>query len=77
MKFVFIGVPGESHESLTMYGVTFEAGVPAEVEDERYIAKLANHPHFSAVGEPVVSEETQTQESPPEPPKRRGRPPKA
>ncbi len=68
MQFVFLGVPGESHESLTMYGVNFERGVPAEVADSKHAAKLMNHPHFAAVAEPAVTEETQAQEPAPEEP---------
>lgn len=78
MKFEFIGVPGESHETLTMYGVTFTIGVPAEMEDERYVTKLANHPHFRAVAEAKPDDEAQATAEPAEPIKRGpGRPKKA
>ena len=80
MQFVFKGVPGESHDSLTMYGVTFPLGEPVNIDGDKAIAKLAKHPHFRAVAEPVVTAETQTQdpEEPQEPVKRGpGRPKKA
>jgi hypothetical protein len=62
MQFVFKGVPGESHESINMYGTVFPLGEPVEMADAKFAAKLANHPHFYAVAEPAVTDETQTQE---------------
>lgn len=68
MQFVFKGVPGESHESINMYGTVFPLGEPTNIEGDKFVAKLANHPHFCAVHEPVATEETQTHESTGEPP---------
>lgn len=51
MQFVFKGVPGESHASLTMYGVDFPLGEPVNIEGDKIVGKLANHPHFEAVAE--------------------------
>lgn len=48
MKFVFIGVPGEDHSSLHMYGVDMPLGEAVEVS-EVAAKKLANHPHFKLV----------------------------
>lgn len=77
MQFIFKGVPGESHDSLNMYGVEFPLGVPVNIDGEKAASKLANHPHFYSVTKPVVTEETQAQEPLAEPVKRGpGRPKK-
>ena len=47
MKFTFIGVPGEHHQSLHMYGVDMPLGEAVEVSDLA-ARKLKNHPHFKA-----------------------------
>ena len=69
MKFTFIGVPGESHKTIHMYGTDMPLGEPVEVSDVA-AKKLANHPHFEAV---VEAEEAAEQEG--DTPKRKpGRP---
>ncbi len=45
MKFKFIGVPGERHESLNMFGVVFPLGNAVEIEGKG-AEKLKSHPHF-------------------------------
>lgn len=64
MKFKFIGVPGERHESLNMFGVVFPLGEAVEIEGKG-AEKLKSHPHFEAVedgghagGADVTSEES-------------------
>ena len=47
MKYVFIGVPGEDHEGVLMYGVEMPLGEAVEVSDLA-ARKLKNHPHFKA-----------------------------
>lgn len=49
MQFVFKGVPGESHASINMYGTVFPLGDPTNIEGDKFVRKLANHPHFEAV----------------------------
>ncbi len=86
MQFVFTGVPGESHESINMYGTVFPLGEPTDIEGDKFVKKLANHPHFQAVVETKVYDDGTTftgtaplpDESPAEPVKRGpGRPKKA
>lgn len=80
MKFTFIGVPGEQHESLSMFGATFPLGESVEIEGDRAIAKLKAHPHFEVAApdseeeHPEAAQDSAT--APAEAPKRRGRPPK-
>jgi len=45
MKFKFIGVPGERHEALNMFGVLFPMGEAVEI-DGKGAEKLRGHPHF-------------------------------
>ena len=95
MRFIYIGgrefdgtsLPGE----VVVHGIAFVLNVPTELPDsvrnaDRIRAKLANHPHFRAVPDPMVavatlSEEEATQlvenvlDAPA--PKKRGRPRKA
>ncbi len=52
MKFKFIGVPGEKHEELNMFGTVFPLGEAVEIEGKG-AEKLKGHPHF----EPVADEE--------------------
>jgi hypothetical protein len=47
MKIKFIGVPGESHASISQYGYTFPIGELVEVDSEVAVRKLSNHPHFA------------------------------
>jgi hypothetical protein len=49
MKITFIGVPGEHHDSVSMYGHTFHLGRALDVTEPLVIRKLKNHPHFAAV----------------------------
>lgn len=51
MKFVFNGVPGEQHEEIEQFGLTFPRGEPVQVDDPKVQAKLKGHPHFKAWGE--------------------------
>lgn len=53
MKFKFIGVPGERHESLNMFGVAFPLGEAVEIEGKG-AEKLKTHPHFEEVKEAAV-----------------------
>lgn len=73
MQFVFNGVPGESLEGVNMYGTWFALGVPTDIEGEKFVKKLANHPHFSA----ATAEQPEATEAPEVAAPRRGRPPKA
>lgn len=65
-KFTFIGEPGGT----VAFGLSFPPETPVEVTDESFIRKLRGHPHFAETfdGVQVIGED---------PPKRRGRPPKA
>jgi len=51
MKATFIGVPGEDHESLLMYGQVFPKGKSITVQGKQAKSKLANHPHFKTEAE--------------------------
>lgn len=57
MKFKFIGVPGEKHEALSMYGVNFPLGEAVEIEGKG-AEKLKSHPHFEAVADGNVETKT-------------------
>ena len=46
MKIKFIGVPGERHDGLRMYGDYFPLGEFVNVTDKNTIKKLSNHAHF-------------------------------
>lgn len=48
MKAKFIGVPGERHDSLTMYGLEFPLDKAVDVShlSATLQRKLSNHPHF-------------------------------
>lgn len=48
MKVTFIGVPGEKHESMHMYGQDFPLNKAVDVTNPTAMRKLANHPHFKA-----------------------------
>lgn len=66
MKFTFIGVPGEDHKSLHMYGVDMPFGEAVEVSVVA-ARKLANHPHFKAEveeGEGTPESQEEREESP-------------
>ena len=54
MKFKFIGVPGERHESLNMFGTVFPLGEAVEIEGKG-AEKLKGHPHFEQADEEVVA----------------------
>jgi hypothetical protein len=75
MKFTFIGVPGESHQTIHMYGADMPLGEAVEVS-ALAARKLANHPHFKAA--PVEAEEpaepVEPQEQEEQPRKKPGRP---
>ena len=56
MKLKFIGVPGEAHATINMYGVTFPLGEvvtldEADPKNATALRKLARHPHFAVVTE--------------------------
>lgn len=70
MKFTFIGVPGESHKTIHMYGTDMPLGEPVEVSDVA-AKKLANHPHFEAVAE---AEEAASEQEGDTPKRKPGRP---
>jgi hypothetical protein len=48
MQIKFIGVPGEDHNSLRMYGKDYPIGEYVETTDPLAIQKMSNHPHFKA-----------------------------
>lgn len=56
MKFKFIGVPGEKHEALNIFGTSFPLGEAVDIEGKG-AEKLKGHPHFEAVSEEVTSVE--------------------
>lgn len=60
MKIRYLGTPGESHDSIHMYGIDLPLGEDIEVEDKFAIRKLSNHPHFEATGEKPVDAEVKT-----------------
>jgi len=64
MQFVFKGVPGESHASMNMYGTEFALGVPTNIEGDKFVKKLANHPHFEAVVETKTCDDGATATGP-------------
>lgn len=63
MKFTFIGVPGEDHKSLHMYGVDMPLGEAVEVSAVA-ARKLSNHPHFMAEGPEDATLIVETEEAP-------------
>lgn len=65
MQFVFKGVPGESHASVNMYGTEFALGVPTDIGDAKFIAKLAIHPHFETVAPAEAEPEAEVEDLPP------------
>lgn len=46
MKAKFTGVPGESHDTLSMYGQDFPRGEWVTVKSALGKVKLSKHPHF-------------------------------
>ena len=52
MKATFIGVPGEDHDALYMYGQVFPKGKAVSITSPLGMRKLANHPHFETTAEP-------------------------
>lgn len=67
MKATFIGVPGEQHDSILMYGQVFPLGEAVTVTSELGMRKLAKHPHFEAKADSadkaqdaVIEQELQT-----------------
>lgn len=63
MKFTFIGVPGESHKTIHMYGTDMPIGEPIEVSAVA-ARKLANHPHFEVFIETKTYEDGTTATGP-------------
>lgn len=62
MKFKFIGNPHNERDrkaSVVNYGITFDLGVPVEVDDPFVIGKLSGNCHFEAVGEESVPAEAE------------------
>lgn len=57
MKATFIGVPGEKHDSIHMYGQDFPLNKAVEVNTLMARRKLANHPHFKTEGQTSDSRE--------------------
>ena len=47
MLIKFIGVPGEEHDTIHMYGQDFPLGKPVEVTDPEAVKRLSRHPHFA------------------------------
>lgn len=45
-KVKFIGVPGEKHDELKMFGVTLPLGKFVPVTDQYAISVFKDHPHF-------------------------------
>lgn len=60
MDIKFIGVPGEKHESLSMYGYEFPLNKFVAVSGSFAIGKLKNHPHFEA--KPVEAEDVEVKD---------------
>lgn len=52
MKATFIGVPGEQHASVHMYGQDFPLNEAVEIDNPQGRSKLARHPHFKVEGNP-------------------------
>ena len=52
MKAKFIGVPGEHHDSINMWGQLFQLGKDVAVSNlsAAIQRKLQNHPHFKTTG---------------------------
>lgn len=65
MKATFKGVPGEEHDSLTMYGQDFPLGKAVEVRSVQAQRKLARHPHFSVSDVPEDIDSRDTTSGPP------------
>jgi len=53
MQIKFIGVPGEDHNSIRMYGTDYPLGEYIETTDPLAIRKMSNHPHFKAKAAPA------------------------
>lgn len=51
MKATFIGVPGEQHDSIYMYGQVFPLGKAVHVDNPLGQRKLSKHPHFTSTEE--------------------------
>jgi hypothetical protein len=68
MRFTYVG----PEIAVAIFGHTFANGVAVEVTDGHAIAKLSNHPEFTADGKPAADNSLPAVEAP----KRRGRPPK-
>lgn len=45
MKVTYIA-PEDDAEKIVAFGVSFQAGIPMEVDDERALSKLRNNPCF-------------------------------
>ena len=73
MKFTFIGVPGEQHKSIHMYGVDMPLGEAVEVS-ALAARKLASHPHFMAEGPEDAALIAEPEEQAEAPRKKPGRP---
>lgn len=70
MLFKFTGRYTNGHETITVFGTTFQGHEPADVSSEDGIRRLSGHPEFEAV--------TAEAEKPlAEPKAKRGRKPKA
>jgi hypothetical protein len=52
MKATFIGVPGEEHASMHMYGQDFPLNQAVELNNPQARSKLARHPHFKVESGP-------------------------
>ncbi len=60
MKATFIGVPGEEHDTINMYGQEFPLGKAVRVESRQAMRKLQGHPHFKVEAEPSDNAEDAT-----------------
>jgi hypothetical protein len=57
MKATFIGVPGEQHAQLHMYGQDFPLNQAVEIDNPQGRSKLARHPHFKVESGPEDAKE--------------------
>jgi hypothetical protein len=60
MQVKFIGVPGEHHQTIHMYGQDFPLGQVVEVNNQLAIKKLQRHPHF--MHKPVESTDVESRD---------------
>jgi hypothetical protein len=53
MKFKFIGNPArpDDKSSISLFGYSFQGGVPVDVTNAHAIAKLSGHSHFAKVAD--------------------------